>query len=190
MLFSIIYCTLLLLSFSLSPSFLLSDCDGYSPEPMDCGTISGLPFHCSSIDHIFLSWLPSVIDTSMGFFLTASQSIMPLPLPRTVIRSAIPSARGPYLLVPFHPSVGLLGSISIDLFSFRTMWLIIMDLLSNLYRIQLCLPHCIIIGITSFIAIIIDSFHLTLLFSIIFTRIYLCCNCNNRVEIILVNFTS
>jgi hypothetical protein len=51
-----------------------------------------------------------------------SQRSMPLPLPRTVIRSAFPLARGPYLIS--HSSIGLPFSRS---FSFRIMWLI-MDL--------------------------------------------------------------
>jgi hypothetical protein len=33
--------------------------------------------------------------------LSRSQPIMPFPLPRSVLRSAVPSARGPYLFVPF-----------------------------------------------------------------------------------------
>jgi hypothetical protein len=54
-----------------------------------------------------------------------SQRSMPLPLPRTVIRSAFPLARGPYLIS--HSSIGLPFSRS---FSFRIMWLI-MDLYSS-----------------------------------------------------------
>jgi hypothetical protein len=135
---------------------------------------------------------------------SASQSSMPSQLPRTVIQSAIPLARGLYLFVPFVcwikrsavpwaqgpfvPTICWMNRISC---SFRTMIRLILDLFfSNLYRIQSCLPHCIIIGSTSFIASIIDYLHLTLLFSIIFTRISVLYILNNRVEIMLVNFTS
>jgi hypothetical protein len=54
-----------------------------------------------------------------GFSLIAKLS-MPLPLSRTVIRSAVPLARGPSLFVPFIRWISLFRRVSLSLYSIRT----------------------------------------------------------------------
>jgi hypothetical protein len=83
--------------------FLL-DCHGFCFGRFDVDLFRVRQFHFSFIDQRIVSSLLGChprLNELHGFSVIASQLSMPLPLPRTVVRSAVPLARGPYLFVPF-----------------------------------------------------------------------------------------
>jgi hypothetical protein len=92
--------------------------------PCPCSQISmpppiGIPSICSvSTDDVISSMLGCrrpQLNELHGSSLIASQLSMPLPLPRTAIRSAVSLARGPYLFVQFVCFI-ILSILSIDPF--------------------------------------------------------------------------
>ena len=98
---SVVPSFIIILSFSF---FIPLDCYGFCSGTHGLFPFSWLPFHCSLLTDV--SFIPFLLGFRGFFFSTTSKLNMTLSLSRTVIRSAVPLAGGPYLssyyLHPFY----------------------------------------------------------------------------------------